>query len=200
MFAGGCSLAAAEEVTNVDGDLPVSVLDGLAALADKNLLRQEERTDGERYSVFFETIREYALERLLARDEEQVIRARHAAYYLRLAETASRHLGGEGQQAWLRRLDAEHNNLRAVLEWHVQRGRGRRRAPAGRGAVEVLAHPLAPDRGRRAVDLVLAMPGAADGSGPGPGALRRRLDRAGPVRPRVRPRPTSTRAWPPTGR
>jgi len=164
VFAGGCSLAAAEEITDVDGDLPVSVLDGLAALADKNLLRQEERTDGERYSVFLETIREYALERLLARDEEQVIRARHAAYYLRLAVTASRHLGGEGQQAWLGRLDAEHNNLRAVLEWHVARGAVDDALRLAAALWKFWHIHSRQTEGRRAVDLVLAMPGAADGA------------------------------------
>lgn len=122
VFIGGCRLQAAEQVANGDGDLPIPVLDGLAALTDKHLLRQEERDDGERYSVFFETIREFALERLVARGEATRIRERYAGYYLALAETAKRHLTGREQETWLDRLEAEHNNLRAVMEYHVHNG------------------------------------------------------------------------------
>ncbi|MBT8228338.1 MAG: tetratricopeptide repeat protein [Dactylosporangium sp.] len=120
VFIGGCLPEAAETVANADGDLPMPVLDGLEALADKNLLRQEQRVDGERYSVFFETIREFALERLIERDEATAVRQRYAAYYLRLAETASQHLTGREQEAWLDRLEAEHNNVRAVTDHHIQ--------------------------------------------------------------------------------
>lgn len=108
VFTGGFCLAAAEAVIDLDG---AAVLDGVTGLADKNLLRQEVRADGERYADFFEMIREYALERLVASGEEERIRARHARYYLALAE----------QDSDLDRLGIEHNNLRGALEWHVQR-------------------------------------------------------------------------------
>jgi predicted ATPase/DNA-binding XRE family transcriptional regulator len=120
VFIGGCSLEAAERVCNADGDLPVPPLDGLAGLADKNLLRQEERGDGEPYFVFFETIREYALERLARCDAEPSL-VRYGAYYLDLAETADHHLTGDEQERWLNRLQAEHDNFRAVLDWYLQR-------------------------------------------------------------------------------
>jgi predicted ATPase/transcriptional regulator with XRE-family HTH domain len=119
VFIGGCRLEAAEQVANTDGTLPEPVLDGLAALADQHLLRQEERGDGQRYCVFFETIREFALERLDSRGEAGQIRQRYAEYYLALAETANRHLTGREQETWLDRLEAEHNNLRAVIEYHL---------------------------------------------------------------------------------
>ncbi|MBN1170799.1 MAG: tetratricopeptide repeat protein [Micromonosporaceae bacterium] len=120
VFIGGCLPEAAEIVANADNSLPIPVLDGIQALTDQNLLRQEQRVDGERYAVFFETIREFALERLLERGEADTIRERYTAYYLRLAETASQHLTGREQEAWLDRLEAEHNNLRAVIEHHIQ--------------------------------------------------------------------------------
>lgn len=123
VFTGGFSLAAAEAVMDPDAAEAVmdpegaavrdgvTVLDGVAGLAEKNLLRQEVRADGERYADFFEMIREYALERLVASGEQERIRARHARYYLALAE----------QESDLDRLGVEHNNLRGALEWHIQR-------------------------------------------------------------------------------
>jgi tetratricopeptide (TPR) repeat protein len=122
VFGGGCCLTTAEEVANADADLPTTILDGLTALADQSLLRQEDRPNGERYFVYFETIREYARERLIERGEEQAIRARFATYYLNLTETASVRLVGGEQETWLDRLDAEHDNIRAALEHFIHRG------------------------------------------------------------------------------
>jgi predicted ATPase/DNA-binding XRE family transcriptional regulator len=163
VFIGGCSLDAAERVCNAEGDLPVAALDGLAGLADKNLLRQEERADGEPYFVFFETIREYALERLAGCDSEPSSRSRYATYYLALAETADQHLAGEEQETWLNRLQAEHDNFRAVMDWFVQH----RDAEAGLRLVAALwtfwhirGHQT---EARRWISLVTAL---ADGSDP----------------------------------
>jgi predicted ATPase/transcriptional regulator with XRE-family HTH domain len=122
VFIGGCSVAAAEQVADARRDLPLPVLDGLAALADKNLLRYEERIDGQRYAVQLATIREYALERLAERGEEAEVRDRYAAFYLELAETSSGHLGADQQEKWLDRMDAEQHNLCAALSWYVERG------------------------------------------------------------------------------
>ncbi|MDG6106826.1 tetratricopeptide repeat protein [Dactylosporangium aurantiacum] len=108
VFTGGFCLSAAEAVMDLDA---ATVLDGVTGLVDKNLLRQEVRADGERYADFFEMIREYALERLVASGEQDRIRDRHARYYLALAE----------QETDLDRLGVEHNNLRGALEWHIQR-------------------------------------------------------------------------------
>jgi predicted ATPase len=67
--------------------------------------------------VMLETIREYALERLAASEEEATLRHRHARYYLALAERAEPLLKGAEQLVWLHRLKAEYDNLRAVLAW-----------------------------------------------------------------------------------
>src|SRR5215213_7952186 len=75
VFVGGCALEVAEAVCNAEGDLPWTVVDGLAALLDKSLLRLETGVDGEPRFVMLETIRAYALERLAASGEERAIRA-----------------------------------------------------------------------------------------------------------------------------
>jgi tetratricopeptide (TPR) repeat protein len=120
VFVGGCTLEAAERVCTTDGDLPLAVLDGLGSLIDNSLLRQEASPDGEPRFLLYETIREYALERLEASGETATLRQRHASYYLALAETAELELTGAQQKMWLGRLAQEVDNLRAVLVWSLR--------------------------------------------------------------------------------
>ena len=70
--------------------------------------------------TMLETIREYALERLKASGEEDVLRRQHAAYYLALAEAAEPQIQGAEQAVWLDRLETEHDNLRAALAWSLE--------------------------------------------------------------------------------
>jgi non-specific serine/threonine protein kinase len=121
VFVGGCSLEAAEAVCNGSGEL--DVLDGLQGLVDKNLAQCSEG-QGEPRFLMLETIREYALERLAISggDEAEDMRWRHAGFCVALAEEAEGELWSADQAAWLDRLDLEHDNLRAALEWSLQRG------------------------------------------------------------------------------
>ena len=96
---------------------PPSVVDGLASLMDKSLLRQIPSPEGEPRFAMLETIREYALERLRESGEEEAVRRAQADYYLRFVEEAQRHFFGPELGVWLDRVDAELNNIRSVLEW-----------------------------------------------------------------------------------
>lgn len=91
---GGCTLEAAEAVGNTASDLKVNVLDGVASLVDKSLLRQDEQADGEPRFQMLETIREYGLECLTASGEVETSRRIHADYYRALAEVAGPQLTG----------------------------------------------------------------------------------------------------------
>jgi predicted ATPase/DNA-binding SARP family transcriptional activator len=102
VFAGGCTLEAAEEVCEAD-------LDALASLVEKNLLQQS----GDRFWMLA-TMREYALERL-EDSGEAGLRRRHAKHFLELARKAEEGLRGADEAIWLDVLEAEHDNLRAVL-------------------------------------------------------------------------------------
>ena len=117
VFVGDWALEAVEAVCSADARRPHAVLDELAALVDKSLLRQEARVDGAPHFVMLETIREYALEQLEVHGEAEALRQRHAGYYLTLAETAAPQLHGANQLQWLDRLEAEHDNFRAALAW-----------------------------------------------------------------------------------
>src|SRR6266516_3398740 len=106
-------------VTPGDGDTTRSVLDGVSSLIDKSLLRQSEQEGEEPRLVMLETIREYGLGVLTTSGEMQNARRAHALYYLSLAEDAETEVGGPQQAVWLDRLEREHDNLRAALQWSL---------------------------------------------------------------------------------
>jgi predicted ATPase/class 3 adenylate cyclase len=122
VFVGGFALEAAEAVTNPGGELGLDTLDGVASLTNKSLLRQMESEPGEPGFFMLETIREFADERLAEDLHAEMVRRRHAAFYLELAERAAPELTGADQVHWLDALAARHDNFRAALVWAVDRG------------------------------------------------------------------------------
>ena len=112
--------------------LPVSlsVLDGITSLVDKSLLVSKEQSDGEARFRMLEVVREYALEFLETSGEAETARRRHAEYFLALGEEAEPHLQGAESIAWLDRLEAEHDNLRAALRWVLEHDAGKAAALA----------------------------------------------------------------------
>ena len=69
--------------------------------------------------MMLQTVREYALERLEESGELENVRRRHAGYFLELAQNEEQASQGPLQRAWLERLETEHDNLRASLEWSL---------------------------------------------------------------------------------
>jgi hypothetical protein len=104
VFRGGCTLEMAERVADAD-------LDTLQSLVEKSLLRHED----ERFWML-ETIREYATERLDESGRADELRRRHAEHFLALAEEAELYLRRDSAE-WADRLEREHDNLRAALDW-----------------------------------------------------------------------------------
>ncbi len=124
VFVGGCTLDAAEAVArdNVERERGSerahgSVLDQLSSLLDKSLLREVEAANGEPRFVMLELLREFGLEQLEASGEQETIRHRHANFFLALAEQAEASLESGEQLEWMNRMEREHDNLRAALEW-----------------------------------------------------------------------------------
>lgn len=121
VFQGSRSIDAVEEVCCFD--LQLDVLDGLASLLVKNLIRQEVGLDGLPRFFLLETVHEYTRLKLEESGKAEQIRLRHAEFFTALAEKAkypSR--GGPDQIRWLNRLKADHENLRAMYDWAMKAG------------------------------------------------------------------------------
>jgi len=135
VFVGGWTLDAADVVGSRDSGVgsavrsppysrpptPDSVLDTLASLISKSLVRQEPAAVGTSRYTMLETVREFALERLAESGDEAAIRQRHAEVFAALAEQAEMPLFA-GDARWLERLTRDHANLRAALAWAIEHG------------------------------------------------------------------------------
>jgi len=105
VFAGSFPVEAAESVCEAK-------VSELSALVDLSLLKPI----GDERLLMLETIREYGLERLAESSEEETFRTRHAEEFARLAEAAYE-LRDQAEAEWSSRLDRDHDDLRAALDW-----------------------------------------------------------------------------------
>jgi len=122
VFAGGCSLDAAEPVCAAAGEPAMPAFEGVSALVDKSLLRQSAGDDDEPRFLMLDTVREFALEQLAASGEDGATRAAHADVLIALVERATPELSGPAQPHWLDRLEREHDDLRAAFDWTIRTG------------------------------------------------------------------------------
>ncbi len=111
MFSGGWTIEAAESIIGAE-----EALDGLMGLVNKSLVNVEEQEHEFRYR-FLETIRQYAMEKLLESGEAVQARDGHLDYMLQIAEQTGDQMFGAETQEWLDQIEVEHDNLRAALEW-----------------------------------------------------------------------------------
>jgi predicted ATPase/class 3 adenylate cyclase len=117
VFAGGFDLDAAEALCTSETVDEFDVADLLGSLVDKSLVVADHAAGSVRYRLL-ETIRQYGAQELLRAEGDEAVlalRTRHAEFYLSLAQRAAPALIGHGQREWLRRLDAEWDNLRATF-------------------------------------------------------------------------------------
>jgi predicted ATPase/DNA-binding SARP family transcriptional activator len=124
VFYGGFTLPAAERVA-VGPDIEAAeLLELLARLADKSLLRVDH-TRGESRYFLLATIKDYARERLAEASETEQVRRAHLLYFTELVEGAAGHIedaeaGGLDRE--LDQLDAELANLRRAVEFAMESG------------------------------------------------------------------------------
>lgn len=111
VFSGGWTLEAAESVVGAD-----EALDGLSGLVNKSLVIVEEQDGKSRYR-FLETIRQYAMEKLVEAGEAVATRDRHLDFMLGVTQYSPTRMFGTESLELLNQIEAEHENLRAALEW-----------------------------------------------------------------------------------
>jgi predicted ATPase len=116
VFAGGCTLEAAEAVCPGGALTPDLVFQTVTSLVDRSLLSADERLGSMRYGML-ESIHQYARQKLAAAGESAGLSRRHLRWLLDFAEEAD--LDGTDQAAWLDLLAAELDNIRAGLEWSM---------------------------------------------------------------------------------
>jgi len=133
VFAGGWTLEPAEAVCAdaEEGEVGAGgpaieryeVLDLLSQLVEKSLSVAEEESGEMRYHLL-ETVRQYGAEKLEEMQESLVMHRKHRDWFVALAECAGEELRGAEQKAWLDRLEREHDNLRAALEYSKREADG----------------------------------------------------------------------------
>ena len=120
VFADTWTLEAAEVVCAGDGIMTAEVLDLLTHLVDKSLVVVDGQSAELRYRML-ETIRQYAREKLLDAQEGERLRDRHLKFFFDMVEHAEPLLLTAHRAEWIPRLELEHDNLRAALEWACER-------------------------------------------------------------------------------
>lgn len=115
VFAGGWDLEATEAVCAGGTIDSFEIADLLGSLVDRSLVFPENREGAMRYRLL-ESVRDYARERLAERGESDTTRERHRDYFVQLAEAASSQFVGPDRAHWLKRVDADHDNVRAALD------------------------------------------------------------------------------------
>jgi predicted ATPase/transcriptional regulator with XRE-family HTH domain len=112
VFVGDFDVEAVEAV-----DTNAGVLDRLALLLEHNLIQRTHVQSGR--FILLETIAEYANEIIAESGTKELMRARHAHWYVTLAAKAEIGMCGAERLEWIDRLAHDLHNIRAALRWAI---------------------------------------------------------------------------------
>lgn len=121
VFAGGWTLEAAEAVCAGVGLASTEVLEVLIRLVEKSLVLAAER-DGEMRYMRLETVQQFAIEKLRESGELEQMRRQHLEYFLTFAQLGDPELRGPRSLEWTMRMEREHDNFRAALDYALSAG------------------------------------------------------------------------------
>ena len=160
VFVGGAGLDAIEKVCGsvVTGDL----LDTLASLVEKSLVRQSDGVDGQPRFTMLETIREFAIEQAVERGQWDDLRARHAELFTTMAEASAQHVMAADKRTWLDLLEQDHDNMRAAITWAAESGAAATGLRIGAALWRFWQMRGYLAEGLERVSQVLALPAASD--------------------------------------
>ena len=112
--------AVAARINQLDA-MRMDILDGLASLVDKSLIRHVNQGAGEPRLIMLETIREYASERLEQDAEFSAAAHRaHAAYFADFTQRQWKRLTGEGRETALKEMESEIENVQTAWRYWVE--------------------------------------------------------------------------------
>ena len=114
VFSGGWSFEAAESVVG-----EIEAMEGLSGLVNKSLVNVEEQ-DGESRYQYLETVRQYAMEKLLESGDGANARHRHLAHFMEVSRRAEEKFSSAQRLIWVNRLELEHDNIRSALGWALE--------------------------------------------------------------------------------
>jgi predicted ATPase/class 3 adenylate cyclase len=122
VFSGGWTFEAAEAVVG-----EMEAMDGLSGLVNKSLVNVEEKDGESRYPAegsyryrYLETIRQYAMEKLLESEENRDARTRHLTHFMEVCTRAEEKFSTAERLMWVNRLEVEHDNIRSALSWALE--------------------------------------------------------------------------------
>jgi len=159
---GGAYLTEADSVCGPSSELGEDVLDGLSSLAEASLVKAGLNGHEDPRFAMLVTIRDYASERLAAGEDYDELARRHAFAYLALVESLSPELIGGRAREVADRLETDHDNLRAALDWAVEKAEvelALRFVIAVWRFWQTRGHLV---EARQRVDTILTLPGVAD--------------------------------------
>jgi predicted ATPase/class 3 adenylate cyclase len=116
VFAGGADLDAVAAVC----DVAIDALEGVEELVDVSLATVSESADGEPRVTLLQTVRDFALERLVSVGESDGAAARHAVHYTTWVEAVAPRLRSSEYLATNDRLEREHANVLDALAWSLR--------------------------------------------------------------------------------
>ena len=131
IFVGGCTLEAVQAVAfQSEGSAAANlVLEGAQSLINKSLIQSVQSDGGESRLMMLEPLRDFALEQMQKTRKMQKtqiemhrVQRRHAEYFLSLAKEADEKAASSDRIVWLDKLEAENDNLWAVLDWSKETG------------------------------------------------------------------------------
>ncbi|MEP7357396.1 MAG: LuxR C-terminal-related transcriptional regulator [Anaerolineales bacterium] len=117
VFAGGCTLAAAEAVCAGEGLAAGEMLNCLTALVDKSLVIANRQPGQDTRYRLLEMVRQFAAEKLASAAEPAALRTRHRDYYLAYIEANLHKLNTAEEIPWMAQVAADLDNLRLALDW-----------------------------------------------------------------------------------
>jgi predicted ATPase/DNA-binding CsgD family transcriptional regulator len=117
VFAGGCTLEAAEAVCGDENLGRAEVLEALAGLVDKSLVIADRQPGKETRYRLLQMVLQYAREKLGEGAACDQTHRRHRDFFLSFAGAHFKKLRTRERPAWIERCEAEHENLRQALEW-----------------------------------------------------------------------------------